>query len=59
MRTHLGAALPDLLQVLRVLGEIDRHVQILYLIYRGASLIRNRSPLGPYSRTMPMTLWWP
>ena len=25
--------------------------------YRGASLIRNRAPLGPYSRTMPRALW--
>jgi len=27
--------------------------------YRGISLIRNRAPLGFYSRTMPMALWWP
>ena len=27
--------------------------------YRGTSLIRNRVPLGPYSRTMPRALWWP
>ena len=26
--------------------------------HRGTSLIRNRAPLGPYSRTMPKTLWW-
>ena len=26
--------------------------------YRGTSLIRNRVPLGPYSRTMPRLLWW-
>ncbi|KAJ1492134.1 hypothetical protein T484DRAFT_3025558 [Baffinella frigidus] len=26
--------------------------------YRGTSLIRNRPPLGPYSRTMPTVLWW-
>ena len=26
--------------------------------YRGTSLIRNKAPLGPYSRTMPMALWW-
>ena len=24
--------------------------------YRGTSLIRNRAPLGPYSRTMPRVL---
>ena len=23
------------------------------------SLIRNRAPLGSYSRTMPRALWWP
>jgi len=27
--------------------------------YRGTSLIRNRAPLGPYSRIMPMALLWP
>ena len=26
--------------------------------YRGASLIRTRPPLGPYSRTMIRALWW-
>ena len=26
--------------------------------YRGTSLIRNRTPLGPHSRTMPEALWW-
>jgi len=26
--------------------------------YRGASLIRNRHLVGPYSRTMPRLLWW-
>jgi len=25
--------------------------------YRGTSLIRNRHPVGPYSRTMPRLLW--
>ena len=25
--------------------------------YRGASLIRNRPPLGPYSRPLPRALW--
>jgi len=28
------------------------------VVYRGASLIRNRPPLGPYSRDMPRALWW-
>jgi len=27
--------------------------------YRGTSLIRNSAPLGPYSRTMPRTIWRP
>ena len=26
--------------------------------YRGASLIRNRPTLGPYSRPTPRALWW-
>ena len=26
--------------------------------YRATSLIRNRHPVGPYSRTMPRLLWW-
>jgi len=26
--------------------------------YRGNLLIRNRQPVGPYSRTMPRHLWW-
>ena len=28
-----------------------------YLPYRGTSLIRNRNPVRPYSRTMPRLLW--
>ena len=28
------------------------------LCYRGTSPIRNRTPLAPYSRTMPRLLWW-
>ena len=27
--------------------------------FRGTSLMRNRIPLGPCSRTMPRVLWWP
>ena len=27
--------------------------------YRGTSPIRNSAPLGPYSRTIPRTLWKP
>jgi hypothetical protein len=26
--------------------------------YRGTSLLRNRCPVAPYSRTMPRLLWW-
>jgi len=26
--------------------------------YMGTSLIRNRLPLGPYSRPLPRALWW-
>ena len=26
--------------------------------YRGISLISNRLPLGPYSRSMPRAVWW-
>ena len=26
--------------------------------YKGASLIRTRTPLGPYSRAMPRDPWW-
>ena len=29
------------------------------LSYRGTSVIRNRRPLGTYSRTKPRALWWP
>ena len=32
-------------------GEVERD-------YRGTSLMRKRTPLGPYSRTMPRALWW-
>jgi len=28
------------------------------LTYRGTSIIRNRAPVGTYSRTMPRALWW-
>ena len=27
-------------------------------LYRGTSLVRKRSPLGPYCRPMPRDLWW-
>jgi hypothetical protein len=30
----------------------------LHLSYRGTSLIRNQTLLGPYSRPMPRALWW-
>ena len=28
------------------------------LAYRATSLIRNRHPVGPYSRTRPRGIWW-
>ena len=28
------------------------------LEYKGTSLIRNTSLLGPYSRTIPRIIWW-
>ena len=28
------------------------------LLYKGTWLIRKRTPLGSYSRTMPRGLWW-
>ena len=28
------------------------------LVYRSTSFVRNRRPLGPYSRNMPRALWW-
>jgi len=34
------------------------HPPVQPLIYRGASVIRKRPPLGPYSRPMPRALWW-
>ena len=30
---------------------------VIFLVYRGTSLIRNSAPLGPQSRTMPRALW--
>ena len=27
-------------------------------IHRGTSLIKNNAHRGPYSRTLPMALWW-
>ena len=35
-------------------GRARSHVNV----YRGPSLIRNSTPLGPYSRNMPRALWW-
>ena len=39
-------------------GMISSGVHPPLLSYRGTSLIRNRDPLGPCSRTMPRVLWW-
>ena len=35
-----------------------RRVSSVSSEYRGTSLARKRTPLGPYSRTMPRLLWW-
>jgi len=46
-----GTVIPELLLLQQALPpEIEQR-------YRGTSLIRNRPPLGPYSRTMPRLLW--
>ena len=34
------------------------HTGSLSPVYRGTSLTRNRTTLGPYSRPMPRALWW-
>ena len=34
----------------------SRHLRVN--AYRGTSLIRKRTLLGPYSRTTPRALWW-
>ena len=55
-----GNNTPPLSALLRhSLGRGGIHgVLVLIKVYRGASLIRNRAPLGPYSRTTPRVLWW-
>ena len=47
--------LPENLKDLKVLQpDRERQEQLALIIdYRGISLIRNRTPLGPYSRRMP------
>ena len=35
------------------------HLEIPVTTYMGTSLIRNRAPLGPYSRIMPRDTWRP
>ena len=37
-------------------GDDFRHF-LFHWGYRGISLIRNSTPLGPYSRTKPRALW--
>ena len=32
--------------------------QVVRPLYRGASLIRNSTPLRPYSRPVPRVIWW-
>ena len=41
------------------MGRAVRLLRASSLDYRGTSLIRNRLPLGPYSRTVPRALWGP
>jgi len=36
----------------------NRVVESGLRVYRGTSLMRERSPLGPYSMHMPRALWW-
>ncbi|KAJ1489208.1 hypothetical protein T484DRAFT_2019203 [Baffinella frigidus] len=36
-----------------------RHSKIAHAVYRATSLIRNRHPLGPYSRPVSRALRWP
>ena len=31
---------------------------LIFIEDRGTSRIRNRHPVGPYSRTAPKALWW-
>ena len=42
---------------LRVQGYLAHKRQPPPRTYRGTSIIRKRTPLGPYSRTMPRLLW--
>ena len=63
VKTHLRARIPRS-------PESDAPISSLYArphfprnqpvpaTYSGTSLIRNRTHLRPYSRTMPMVLWW-
>ena len=44
---------------LREINKVCRQAgRLQYAEYRGTSLIRNRTTLGPYSRPMPRALWW-
>ena len=52
---HSRMALPDVEPEIRVVPSTFR-VNLLDVHYRGTSLIRKRTPLGPYRRTMPRVL---
>ena len=56
--TYVGAVLSFVLrQVLHVLPRLTFHEPSTFKIkYRGTSLIRKRTPLGPYSWTLPRFL---
>jgi len=38
--------------------SVAHETPLAWSTYRGTSLIRNSAPVGPYSRNMPMALWW-
>ena len=39
------------------LERTEARAEVRAAPYMGTSLIRNRLPLGPYSRTLPRALW--
>ena len=55
VRGHMAAALA--MKVIK-LPEASCSLHI-HRGYRGTSLIKNSAPLGPYSRTESLLLWWP
>ena len=41
-----------------VFGDAVERMKVSFLPYRGTSLTRNSTLVGPYSRPMPRALWW-